>query len=250
MKTDILDSAMAMISKFMELKKRYEVEPKIPDGKGALKMRIYTAEKVESITFGQLGFFDCRFNQNVEMQTIAIFSADEYDLPIYEVDFIEGTHVIFFSTDLYPTDDIVTNPSYREKYLDALNDYWLRGRDILTGEVIQPIAALRAINSPYGLRGFVMPKYATTVDDTLMPSDWGRKNLVEVALGYLSVWLDDYKIAEKIDEEAKKRIQKRRGLIRQQWAKYESGIEVMKRAWGENIVKGIISGSPLAGSDK
>jgi len=245
MKSDILDSAMAVMSKFMELKQRGVVERKIPRGKGALKMRIYTAEKLESVTFGQLDYFDCRFNQNVEMQTIAIFSTDEYDLPIYEMDLIEGTHIIFFSTDLYPTDDIVANPKYREKYLDALNDYWLKGRSILTGEVVQPIAPLRAINSPYGLRGFVTPKYATVVDNTLLPSDRGRKILVEVGLGYLSVWLDDYKKAEKVDEETRKRIQKRRESIRRQWAIYDQGIQVMKRAWGEDIVKGILASSPL-----
>lgn len=246
MKTDIIDLATKNLVKYMELKELYIVQPEIPKEKGALVMKCYKAEKLESIMMVILDYFDCRFQQNVEAQSIAIFPHEDYDLPIYELDFIEGKYVIFFSTDLYPVDDIVLNPSYREKYLDALEPHWLKGMGILTGETIQPVAALRAINSPYNLRGFAMPKYETRVDKTLMPSDWARKDLIEVALGYLSVWLNGYTRAEKIDEETKKRVRSRIKSIKGQWARYDTGIEVTKRAFGEELLRKIMAATPLA----
>jgi hypothetical protein len=183
------------------------------------------SNKIEKITFGELHYI-----RRAIYSAINMTASDDYDLPVFSVEFDESAPRIGVTVDLMPLVDIAVHPEYQEKYLAPLAGLWRKYRTIpgLTKEgrcLVQrryaPWHWARESLSPFSLDGRIEE-----------PED--RVKILAAIIDYARVWLDLLKKAEPIKDPAyKQEMLTRKRTLQKFYRDRDPGGEVIKKIFGE-----------------
>lgn len=183
------------------------------------------SDKIEKITFGELHYMRRAIYCAVNMT-----AGDDYDLPIFSVEFDESAPRIGLTIDLMPVVDIALHPEYQEKYLSPLEDFWRKYRALpgLTRDgrcLVQRRYAswpwARETMSPFCLDGRIEE-----------PED--RIKIIDAIIDYARVWLDLLIKAEPIRDPAyKQEMLNRKKVMQKFYRDRDPGGEVIKKIFGE-----------------
>ena len=181
--------------------------------------------KIEKITYGELHYM-----RRAIYSTINFTASDDYDLPVFSVEFDESATRIGATVDFMPLVDLSLHPEYQEKYLSPLADLWRKYRTIpgLTKEgrcLVQrrygPWAWARETMSPFSLDGRIEE-----------PED--RIKIIDAIIGYARVWLDLLKKAEPVkDPVYKQEMLNRKKVMQKVYRDRDPGGEVIKKIFGD-----------------
>lgn len=183
------------------------------------------SDKIEKITYGELHYM-----RRAIYSTINFTASDDYDLPIFSVEFDESAPRCGATVDFMPVVDLALHPEYQEKYLSPLAGLWRKYRTIpgLTKEdrcLVQrryaPWPWAREAMSPFSLDGRIEE-----------PED--RAKVIGAIIDYARVWIDLLKKAEPVkDPVYKQEMLTRKKAIQTFYRDRDPGGEVIKKIFGE-----------------
>ncbi len=181
--------------------------------------RVYAAEKLEKIGVSSVIFFGA-----MNAAVVCITPGDEYDFPMFVMDWDESEDHIFFICDLVPTDDVGRNTDYLNKYLyEPLEDLFQEHATI-PGLKPSVFHWVRATQSPYCITG--------TIDKSSKES---VTRALKSTLDYLKVWIEIYKKATPMDPESDymKLVNERKVNIRKTYHFFDPGGGAIEKFLGE-----------------
>ena len=201
-------------------------EFKTPMASGFYKtFTIKGSSKIEKVTYGELHYM-----RRAIYSVMNMTANDDYDLPVFSVEFDESAPRIGATVDLMPLVDIAIHPEYQEKYLAPLAGLWRKYRTIpgLTKEgrcLVQrryaPWNWARESMSPFSLDGRIEE-----------PQD--RIKILDAIIAYGRVWLDLMQKAEPIKDPAyKQEMLNRKKVLQKFYRDRDPGGEVIKKIFGE-----------------
>lgn len=185
--------------------------------KGVFKA--YKLEKCEKISLSSFLIMD-----KILVVSIIAIPSDDYEFPMLLLEWSETEDIISVMVDFIPLVDSVMREGYCEKYLDPLEEYWSKYKQ-LPGIEPMPFAWARKILGPYLLFGNV-PK----------EKEQNRQQCLELLQDYLDMWLTLWQGAEPLeDERAREYIKDRKALIRRMFLENDEGSKSMAQLIGKEL---------------
>jgi hypothetical protein len=179
----------------------------------------YAMEKCEKLSLSNFLIMD-----KILVAAITAIPLDGYEFPMMALEWSETENTINVLVDFIPLIDLVMSEGYREIYLDPLEQYWSKYKD-LPGMGPNPFAWCRQILSPYYLSG-IIPK----------DSEQNIKGCLELFQNYLEVWIDLCQRAELIaDDKARDYIKARKAKIRKIFVENDEGSKSMAQMIGKEL---------------
>jgi hypothetical protein len=156
---------------------------------------------------------------------LIIFPHDDYDLPILVMEWNETEKTISLVIDLVPTVDLVMYDDYRTKYIDGLEQYWMKYKS-LSGMEPNRFAWVRMMFSPYYLSGSLSKDKEKNIDDSL-----------GIIKSYLDYWLTQRESAVPIaDENMKAYIKNRKQKMREHFRSGDEGAKTLAQMVGQETM--------------
>lgn len=188
-----------------------------PFAKGFFKP--FKMEKCEKLALCNFLIMD-----KIMATSVSAIPLDNYELPMLALEWSETENIISVMVDFIPLVDSVMKEGYFEKYLDPLEEYWSKYKQ-LSGIEPLPFAWARKILGPYHLFGNV-PK----------EKEQNRQQCLELFQDYLDMWLTLWQGAEPIeDERAMQYIKDRKALIRRMFLENDEGGKSMAQLIGKEL---------------
>jgi hypothetical protein len=182
--------------------------------------RPYKLEKCEKICL-----CNCILMDRILVSTLLCIPDDDYDLPMLVLEWSETEDVVSILADFIPVADPVITKGYRAKYLDPLDDNWMKYK-VLPWMEFNRFAWSRMLFSPYYVCGR-FPK----------ESEQDVKQGLEIIQHYLDLWLDLRQKAEPIkDDSTKALIKRRKDSIRQTFKDNDEGAKTMLQMVGQETI--------------
>lgn len=180
----------------------------------------YKMEKCEKITL-----CNCIMMDRILASAVIAIPQDDYELPMPVLEWSETENTISVLVDFIPVVDLVMREDYRVKYLDPLEKYWSKYKD-LPGMEPNRFAWARQMFSPYYLSGHI-PK----------ESEQNRKECLELIQNYLELWINLWQKAEPVkDDGTRECVKERRAHIRKIFRENDEGAKSMRQMVGKEIV--------------
>ncbi|MBW1823632.1 MAG: hypothetical protein JRI87_03560 [Deltaproteobacteria bacterium] len=180
---------------------------------------LYKAPKLEKISFAVHNFKDMLMSYG-----IIIWPDDEHALPTFSSYWAESAKGSYFIIDFYPSADCIVDNNYMEHYLSPLEDLYEKGVKIFPDRFGRSTDWFRALVSPYCLTA----EFAPTTKKT-------QENIMELTLGYLSIYIDLWKKDELRDPEYMKPLIERRNAIKTTFIENDPGAKMMEVALGHEM---------------
>ncbi len=155
-----------------------------------------------------------------------IWPDDEHALPIFQSYWAENPKGSYFIIDFYPTTDCIVDTDYMAHYLTPLEDLYEKGVKIFPDRFGRSSAWFRALVSPYCLTADFGPSTQKTQDAIL-----------EITLGYLSIYHDLWKKDEPCLPDDMKPFIQRREAIRKNFIEKDPGAKMMELAVGHEMAE-------------
>ena len=184
-----------------------------------------TVKKVEQSILTELHYM-----KRAKYSLMNMTATDDYDLPVYAIEFDQSAKRIGTTIDLMPLVDVAVHPEYIEKYLAPLAGLWRKYRAIpgFSSEgrclVQRRYAAwpwARESLSPY------------TLDGRLDDQEHGY-TAIEAAVEYAKIWFDLLEKAEPVRDQAyKQEMLTRKKTLQKLYRDRDPGGEVMKKLFGD-----------------
>ncbi len=180
-------------------------------------IRPYTMEKCEKVSV-----CNCILMNRILTAALIIFPHDDYDLPILVMEWNETEKTISLVIDLVPTVDLVMYDDYRTKYIDGLEQYWMKYKS-LSGMEPNRFAW---VFSPYYLSGSLSKDKEKNIDDSL-----------GIIKSYLDYWLTQRESAVPIaDENMKAYIKNRKQKMREHFRSGDEGAKTLAQMVGQETM--------------
>jgi hypothetical protein len=180
----------------------------------------YRTEKCEKLTI-----CNCILMDRILTSAVIAIPSDDYDLPMLVLEWSETESVISVVVDYVPLVDLVMHDDYRIHYLDPLDHYWTKYKE-LPGMAPNRFAWSRMMFSPYYLSGHV-PKQ-------------DEKNItacLQLMQDYLALWLDLCTKAEPIPDDTRKQyVRARKARIRKIFRENDEGAKSLLQMVGKEII--------------
>ncbi len=165
-------------------------------------IRPYAMEKCEKVSV-----CNCILMNRILTGALIAFPDADHDLPVLVLEWNETESVISLVCDLVPVVDLVMHEEYRAKYLDGLEQYWMKYKN-LPGMVPNRFAWVRTMFSPYHLSGAIPKDTEQNVNECFAIID-----------DYLGHWINLWKAASpvadaKMRDYVRERIKKMRVIFR------------------------------------
>ena len=168
-------------------------------------------DKCEKITFS-----NCIMMDRILACAITAIPLDDYEFPIPVLEWSETENVISVLVDFLPVADLVMRQDYRENYLDPMEQYWTKYKD-LPGMEPNRFAWTRQLMSPYSLCGHISKE-----------SEENRQLSLEIFTNYLELWMDICRNVEPIkDVVTKEHVKERKTQIRKIFRENDEGAKTM-----------------------
>lgn len=150
---------------------------------------------------------NCILMNRILTGALIIFPDADHDLPILVLEWNETESVISLVCDLVPLVDLVMHEDYRSKYIDGLEQYWMKYKN-LPGMEPNRFAWVRTMFSPYYLSGAIPKDKEENVNECF--------NIIKDYLGH---WINLWKGASPVADAAmrdyiRERTQKMRVMFR------------------------------------
>ena len=186
--------------------------------------KVYKMEKCEKVTLSNFIMMD-----RILACAVTIIPADDYELPMLVLEWSETEKVISVLVDFIPAVDLVMHEGYREKYLDPLNDFWMKYKD-LPGMGPNRFSWSRQLMSPYYLCGHISKE-----------SEQNKKTCMEIFKDYLECWIRLWQDAKPVgDINLKQKFNERRSTIRKIFRDNDEGAKTMTQIIGKEKVDMIL----------
>jgi hypothetical protein len=180
----------------------------------------YRMEKCEKITI-----CNCILMERILTSAVIAIPHDDYDFPMLVLEWSETESVISVVVDYIPLVDMVMNEGYRIKYLDPLDQYWTKYKE-LPGMAPNRFAWSRMLFSPYYLSGHI-PKQ----------DEKNTTACLDLMQYYLALWLDLCTKAEPItDDTHKQYVRARKAQIRKIFRENDEGAKSLLQMVGKEII--------------
>lgn len=157
-----------------------------------------------------------------------IVPSDEYDLPIFSSELVQGSH-ISLRVDLIPTADCGRDTKYLEKYMEPIQPLWEKYKDI-DGMCPERFAWFKAMLSPFYTGGKFKYEQEGIEDKCL-----------EITSDYLKLYTKFWREAEKQDPEYMKSLVGRKRDMFATLRENDPGGGPLKKALGKEKAEIILS---------
>ena len=185
--------------------------------KGVFKA--YKLEKCEKISLSSFLIMD-----KILVVAIIAIPSDDYEFPMLLLEWSETENIISVMVDFIPLVDSVMRKDYCEKYLDPLEEYWSKYKQ-LPGIEPMPFVWARQVLGPYYLSGLVPKK-----------SEQNRKECMELFQNYLEAWISLCQKAEPMkDDKMRAYIKVRKSKIRKFFVENDEGSKSMAQLIGKDL---------------
>ncbi|HUT83453.1 MAG TPA: hypothetical protein VMX95_02295 [Thermodesulfobacteriota bacterium] len=182
--------------------------------------KTYQTDKCEKITI-----CNCILMERILTSAVIAIPNDDYELPMLVLEWSETESVISVVVDYIPLVDLVMREDYRVKYLDPLDQYWTKYKE-LPGMAPNRFAWSRMLFSPYYHSGHI-PKQ----------DEKNIKASLELMQNYLELWIDLCKKAEPItDDTHKEHVKARKARIRKIFRDNDEGAKSLLQMVGKEII--------------
>ncbi|MBN2105882.1 MAG: hypothetical protein JW832_00540 [Deltaproteobacteria bacterium] len=182
--------------------------------------RVNKMEKCEKVTLSNFIMMD-----RIMACAVTIVPAEEYALPMLVLEWSETENIISVLVDFIPPVDIVMEPGYREKYLDPLDDCWMKYKD-LPGMSPNRFSWTRQLMGPYSLCGHISKE-----------TEENKALCLQIFKDYLECWMKLWQEAEPVaDPQLKEKIKERRSTIRKVFRDNDEGAKTMRQIIGTETV--------------
>jgi len=180
----------------------------------------YRAEKCEKITI-----CNCILMERILTSTVIAIPSDDYEFPMLVLEWSETESVISVVADYVPLVDMVMHEAYRMKYLDPLDPYWTKYKE-LPGMAPNRFAWSRMLFSPYYLSGHISKQDGSNI-----------RACLQLMQDYLDLWLTLYEKAEPITDNAhKKYVKERKTQVRKIFRENDEGAKSLLQMVGKEII--------------
>jgi hypothetical protein len=180
----------------------------------------YTMDKCEKISI-----CNCILMDRILVSGLIAIPHDDYEFPMLVLEWSETDSVISVVVDYIPLADMVMREDYRHTYLDQLDPYWNKYKD-MPGMAPNRFAWSRMLFSPYYLSGHV-PKQ----------NDRNAAACLDIMRDYLTRWMDIRAQAEPVrDETIKRAITERKTRIRNIFRANDEGAKTMTQMVGKELI--------------
>jgi hypothetical protein len=194
----------------------------LPFMKGFFKP--YKMEKCEKITLSNAIMMD-----KVLACAVTAIPEDDYEFPIPVLEWSETEKVISVLVDFLPLADLIMRPDYRGKYLDPLEEHWVKYIK-LPGMEPNRFAWTRQAMSPYSLCGHISKE-----------TEENKQLCIDIFTNYLETWMNICRNAEPIKDPAiKEQIRERKTKIRHLFRDNDEGAKTMRQMVDIEIIDGIL----------
>lgn len=181
----------------------------------------YKMEKCEKVCLA-----NCILMDRILVNALIIIPDDDYDLPILTIEWSETENTISLLVDFVPLVDLVGQDDYRVKYLDPLDDLWMKYKN-LSGMKPNRFTWVRMMFSPYYLSG------STSKDD-----EQSKNSYLEIVNNYLSTWFTLWEKAQPVSADTtKKNIKERKTIMRQIFRANDEGAKTMSQMVGKDLIE-------------
>ncbi len=184
----------------------------------------YSAEKVDRI----ITMKSTILGGKLIVWATNIVPSDEYDLPIYSSELVQGSH-ISLRVDMIPTADCGRDPEYLNKYIAPMEPLWEKYKDI-EGMCPERFLWFKVMLSPFYTGGKF--KYE---------QEGIEEKCLEITKDYLELYINFWKEAEKKDPEQMKPLVGRKQDMFRTLREKDPGGGPLKKALGEEKAEIILS---------
>jgi hypothetical protein len=182
--------------------------------------KVYKMEKCEKVTLSNFIMMD-----RILACALTIIPSDEYELPIPVLEWSETENVISVLVDFIPAVDLVMQQDYREKYLDPLDDYWMKYKD-LPGMGPNRFAWTRQLMGPYYLCGHISKE-----------TEQNKATCLGIFKDYLECWMRLWHNAKPAgNPNGIQKLKERRSTIRKIFRDNDEGAKTMSQIIGQETV--------------
>ncbi|RMF97992.1 MAG: hypothetical protein D6734_00985 [Candidatus Schekmanbacteria bacterium] len=157
-----------------------------------------------------------------------IVPSDEYDLPIFSSELVQGSH-ISLRVDLIPTADCGRDINYLKKYVEPIQPLWEKYKDI-EGMCLERYLWFRVMLSPFYTCGKFKYEQEGIEDKCL-----------EITKDYLNLYVKFWQEAEKQNSEYMKSLVERKRKMFETLRENDPGGGPLKKALGEEKAEIILS---------
>jgi len=179
----------------------------------------FKMEKCEKLALGSFLIMD-----KILVTALTAIPLDDYELPMLALEWSETESLISILVDFIPVVDLVMREGYCERYLDPLEKYWSKYKD-LPGIALNPFRWARAIMGPYQLSGNIPKESEENISGGL-----------ELFQNYLEVWINLWQSAEPIkDNKVKEEVKIRKARIRRMFVENDEGSKSMGQLIGKDL---------------
>ena len=182
-------------------------------------------EIIEKLLIGELHYM-----KRAIYGSLAITVSDDYDLPLFTCEFDQTAPRATVAIDFMPAVDMSVHQEYREKYYTSLAGLWRKYRTIdgLTKD------GRCLLQRRYGHAPWARETLSCYLLDGKIEEEEPRYQVIEAVVAYARVWLDHWKKAEPVKDDAyKQEILKRRKTIKEYYLAHSPGGEMLKKLFGK-----------------
>ena len=168
---------------------------------------------------------NCILMNRILTGALIIFPDADHDLPILVLEWNETESAISLVCDLVPLVDLVMHEDYRSKYIDGLEQYWMKYKN-LPGMEPNRFAWVWTMFSPYYLSGALPKDKEQNINDSL-----------DIIKSYLEYWIKQWESAVPIaDENMKAYIKQRKQKMREHFRSGDEGAKTLAQMIGQETI--------------